>query len=130
MASSSSFGNGPVYPSSFDELFVKFHMIMHSTRDTIIHLYLSQNIEELDCLLCLFTACDPYLESTCPFSQDDYHILTTFLLDPKTWEEDRDLEAIYALEDTNFIALHMEDRGLALGLPLGLYDILLPRGRP
>ena len=56
--------------------------------------------------------------------------MTTFLIDPDTWEEDLDLEAIYALEDTNFIALDVEDRGLALGLPTNLYDILLPRGGP
>ena len=49
--------------------------------------------------------------------------MTRFLLDPKTWEEDQILETIYGLEDTNFIALDVEDRGLALGLPPNLYDI-------
>ena len=130
MASPSSFGNGPtaLYPFAFDEILVNVHRIMEFEWDTIIHLSKSQKIEELEWLLCLFTACDPSLERTCPFWQDDYHRLTTFLLDPKTWKEDRDLEAIYALEDTNFIALDVEDRGLALGLKL--YDILLPRERP
>ena len=36
---------------------------------------------------------------------------------------------MYALEDTDFIALD-EDRGLPLGLPPSLYDILFPRERP
>ena len=112
MASFTSFGNGPttLYLSSFDELLVKFHIVMHSAWDTVIHLSQSQDIEELDWLLRLFTACDSYLESTCPFSQGDYLTLTTFLIDLETWEEDKDFEAIYALEDMDFIALDVEDR--------------------
>ena len=127
----SSFGNGPIalYHLSFDDVLVKLHRIMQSEWDTIIHLSKSQKIEEMDWLLHFFTACDTYLESTCPFCWGDYHKIT-FLLDPKTWEEDGDLEEIYALENIDFIALDVEDKGLALGLPPGLYDILLPRGGP
>ena len=88
-----------------------------------MHLSKSQNIEELNWLLCMFTACDPYMESTCPFRQDDYNRLIAFLLNPATWEEDSDLDDL----DDNFIALDVEDRGFALGLPPGLYAILLPR---
>ena len=90
-------------------------------------------MEDLDWLLCMFTDCDPYMESTCPFRQDDYNRLIAFLLNLATWEEDSDLddlEEFYALEDDNFIALRVEDRGLALGIPPGLYAILLPREGP
>ena len=83
----------------------------------------------MDWLLRLFTICDPYLESTCPFDQGDYLAMITYLVDPNTWEEDVDTEAIYTLEVLDFIALDMEDIGLAIGLPPGLYNILLLRER-
>ena len=100
---------------------------MHFEWDTIAYLSQRQDVDKLDWLLRLFTACDPYLESNCPFDQGDFLTVITYLVDPNTWEEDVDIEAIYALEVLDFIALDMEDRGLALGLPPGLYDILLPR---
>ena len=56
--------------------------------------------------------------------------MITYLVNPDTWEEDVDTEAIYTLEVLDFIALDMKDIGLDLGLPPGLYDILLPRERP
>ena len=85
-----------------------------------------QDVDKLDWLLCLFTACDPYLESTSPFDQGDYLAMITYLVDPDTWEEDVDTEAIYALEVLDFIALDMEDRGLTLGHSPSLYNILFP----
>ena len=130
MASSSSSSIGPMYPSLLDELLIDFHMIMQFQRDTITHLSQRQDIDELDWFLHLFTACKPYLESTCPFDQGDYLAMITYLVDPDTWEEDVDTEAIYALEVLDFISLDVEDRGLVLGLPRGLYDILLPRECP
>ena len=98
--------------------------------DTITHLSQRQDIEELDWLLCMFTACNPYLESTFPFDQGDYLIVTTYLIDSNTWQEDIDLEAIYALEVLDFISIDVDDRGITLGLLPGLSNILLPRERP
>ena len=97
--------------------------------DTITHLSQRQDVDKQDQLLRLFTACDPYLESDYHFDQGDYLRVITYLVDPNTWAEDEDIEAMYALEDDDFIALD-EDRGLSLGLPLVLYDILFPRERP
>ena len=56
--------------------------------------------------------------------------MSTYLVDPNTWEEDVDTEAMYALEVLDFISLDVEDRGLSLGLLPSLYDILLPREHP
>ena len=130
MASSSSSGIKPIYPSLLDELLINFCMIMHFEWDTITYLSQTQDVDELDWLLRLFTTCDPYLESNYPFDWGDYLTVITYLVDLDTWVEDEDTEAIYALEDKDFIALDMVDRGIGLGLPPGLYDILLPRGRP
>ena len=98
--------------------------------DTITYLSQRQDVDELDWLLWLFTACDPYLESDCPFDQSDYLWVITYLVDPDTWAEDEDIEAMYVLDDNAFIALDVEDRGLSLGLPPNLYDILLHQEHP
>ena len=104
-------------------------MLMKFQWDTITHLSQNQDVDELDWLLCLFTAYDPNLESECPFDQGDYLCLITYLVNPNTWAEDEDIDAMYALEDDDFIALD-EDRGIPLGLPPGLYNILFPRECP
>ena len=64
-------GNGStnLHPLSFNEVLVNFYMIMWSEWDTVIHLSKSQNMEDLDWLLSMFTSCDPCKESTCPFRQ-------------------------------------------------------------
>ena len=67
------------------------------------------------------------LTTWCVLQEDEAEIARRKMLEE---EEDVDIEAIYTLEVLEFIALDVEDRGLALGLPLGLYDILLPRECP
>ena len=129
MASSSSSRHDPVNISLLTDLIFQFHMLMHFQCDTIIHLSHTQDVKELDWLLCLFTACDPYLESECQFDQSDYQCYITYLVDPATWVEEEDSDEMYELNDKDFIALD-EDRGFHLGLPPGLYDILFPRERP
>ena len=104
-------------------------MLMHFQWDTIIHLSHTQDVKELDWLLCLFTACDLYLEIECQFDQGDYQCYITYLVDPATWAEDEDSDKMYELNDEDFTALD-EDRGFHLGLPLGLYDTLFPRECP
>ena len=105
-------------------------MIMHFQWDTALHLAHTQDVKELDWLLRLFTACNPYLETDCQFDQGDYHCYITYLVDPATWaENEEDSDDMYELEDEDFIALD-KDRGFHLGLPPGLYDILFLRERP
>ena len=79
---------------------------MHFQWDTILHLAHTQDVKELDWLLCLFTACDPYLETECQLEQGDYHCYITYLVDMAAWAEDEeDSDDIYKLEDEDFIAL-------------------------
>ena len=132
VASSSSFGNDSVNTLLLTELIYQFDVILHHHWDCITQLAHEQDANELDWLLCLFTACDPYSDTECQFDQGDYSSYVTYLLDPATWpeeKEDSSEDELHELEDEDFIALD-EDRGFHLRLPPGLYDILFSRERP
>ena len=132
VASSSSFGNNSVNILLLTELIYQFDMILHHHWDCITQLAHEQDADELDWLLCLFTACDPYSETECQFDQGNYSCYVTYLVDPATWpeeKEDSSEDELHELKDKDFIALD-EDRGFHLRLPPGLYDILFPKERP
>ena len=132
VASSSSFGDNSVNILLLTELIYQFDVILHHHQDCITQLAHEQDADELDWLLRLFTACDPYSENECKFDQGDYSSYVTYLLDPTTWPEEKEdsgEDELHELEDEDFIALD-EDRGFYLRLPPGLYDILFPRERP
>lgn len=99
-----------------------------------------QNVEELEWLIRLLTMTDPYsVEAISPiaqnfhFPQDDYPRMVTFLTslcgcknendisDDDEWTDDT-----HGITEADFIYLDDADRGLALGLEPGLYNILLP----
>ena len=134
-ASSSSDGQNTVNILLLTQLIHEFYDIMHFQWEFITALSQDQDAEELEWLLRLFTACDPYLESECQFAQGDYACYVTYLVDNSTWANDelRDETSseddYFELEDIDFTALD-EDRGFHLGLPPGLYDVLFPRERP
>ena len=107
-------------------------MILHHHWDCITQLAHEQDTNELEWLLRLFTACDPYSETECQIDQGDYSCYVTYLVDPATWaanEEDSSEDELHELEDEDFIALD-DDRGFHLRLPPRLYDILFPMERP
>ena len=84
VVSSSSFGNNSVNILLLTELIYRFDVILHHHWDCITQLAHEQNADELDWLLRLFTACDPYSEIECQFDQRDYSSYVTYLLDPAT----------------------------------------------
>jgi len=109
--------------------------------EMIMDLGCAGNVEEIEWLLRLYFACDPYpveeivpLTQAYPFEQHDFRDLAVFLEDLSRPYEEEDLglcsEACHGFGSEDFIYLDdivvPEDRGLALGLPPGLYDILFP----
>ena len=89
-------------------------------------------------MVCLFTVCKPYpVEGVIPmdcaysFRQRDFGRYVSFLIDPKfeMYEYDGEFylgpDACYGFKDEDFICLD-EDRGLQIGLPPGLWNIMFP----
>ena len=140
MAESSS-SSGSVYDITdmypFDALY--FEPIISWEHDMIEVLRAEGNREELGWLVRLFTVCEPYpvegvipMDCAYPFSQSDYERYVSFLLDPyfDMYEYDGDYyigpDACYGFGDNDFICLDDEDRGISIGLPPGLWNILFP----
>lgn len=129
-----------VGPYPFDPLF--FEPIVSWEHDMVAVLSEEQNWDELEWLVRLFTICEPYpvdglvpMEQAYPFGPDDIDSYVSWLIDPHAdiYEYDDAYyigpEANYGFEDSNFISLDDEDRGLALGLPPGLWAVLFPPPR-
>ena len=122
----------------FDPLF--FEPIMSWEHDMMNVLRAERNREELEWLVRLFTICEPYpvegvvrMECAYPFRQSDYELYVSFLLDPDSemYEYDGEYylgpDACYGFRDEDFICLDDdEDRGIRIGLPPGLWDVLFP----
>ena len=119
----------------FDPLY--FDPIISWEYDMVRSLAAEGNCEELEWLLRLFTACEPYpvegvipLDSAYPFRQADYRDMVTHLIDPQAdiYEYDEEYyvgpDACYGFTDGDFIYLDDEDMGV--GLPPGLRNILFP----
>lgn len=121
----------------FDPLF--FVPIISYETTMIEALAVEHNLEELEWLLRLFTACEPYpvegvlpLDRAYPFRQQAYVDMVAYIIDPFAGLYEYDgayyvgPEACYGFDDSDFIYLDDVDPGLALGLPPGLYRILFP----
>ena len=104
------------------------------------HLYTStseENFEELEWLIRLLTTTDPYpvedvhpIAQIYPFTQVEYTKLVKFLVllcaEVDKSASDDWTDETHGLTDDDFIYVDDEDGGVALGLPTGLYNILLP----
>ncbi|MCO5549194.1 hypothetical protein L7F22_002660 [Adiantum nelumboides] len=96
-----------------------------------------KNLDELEWLIRLLTTSDPYpvkdmhpIAQIYPLAQVDYTRLVRFLV-LLCEEDDEDIEddwtdMSHGMIDNDFIYLDDEDRGLALGLPPNLFNILFP----
>ncbi|MCO5579912.1 hypothetical protein L7F22_033779 [Adiantum nelumboides] len=105
--------------------------------DHIEQLAREKNLDELEWLIRLLTTSDPYpiedmhpIAQIYPLAQVDYTRLVRFLV-LLCEEDDEDIEddwtdMSHGMTDNDFIYLDDEDRGLALGLPPNLYNILFP----
>lgn len=80
---------------------------------------------------------DPYaIEATAPFAQtyplvqNYFPRIVKFFIDIYAWEDEdqsiEDIEENYGLLEEDFIYIDDVDRGIALGLPHGLYNMLFP----
>ena len=118
----------------FDPLF--FDPIISWEYDMVRSLVDEGDGEELEWLLRLFTACEPYpvegvipLDAAYPFRQTHYSDMVSHLMDPQAdiYEYDDEYyigpEACYGFTDGDFICL---DDDWGVGLPLGLRNILFP----
>ncbi|MCO5567076.1 hypothetical protein L7F22_020761 [Adiantum nelumboides] len=105
--------------------------------DHIEQLAREKNLDELEWLIRLLTTSDPYpiedihpIAQIYPLAQVDYTRLVRFLVllcekDDEDIEDDW-IDMSHGMTDNDFIYLDDEDRGLALGLPPNLYNILFP----
>ncbi|MCO5605198.1 hypothetical protein L7F22_059378 [Adiantum nelumboides] len=96
-----------------------------------------KNLDELEWLIRLLTTSDPYpikdmhpIAQIYPLAQVDYTRLVRFLV-LLCEEDDEDIEEdwtdmSHGMTDNDFIYLDDEERGLALGLPPNLFNILFP----
>ena len=135
-------GNDDPYPLASIELFeyfdpLYFDPIISWEYEMVRSLAAEEDYEELEWLLRLFTACEPYpvegvipLDLAYPFQQAHYMDMVVHLIDPQRdiYEYDEEYyigpEACYGFTDEDFIYLDDEDMGV--GLPPGLWNILLP----
>ena len=121
----------------FDPLY--FDPIISWEYDMVRILAAEQDCEELEWLMRLFTACEPYpvegvipLDIAYPFRQAHYMDMVAHLLDPQAdmYEYDGEYyggpDACYGFRDEDFIYLDEEDRGIPIGLPPRLWNMLLP----
>ena len=119
-------------PMFFEPIVSWEHDMVNTLRD-------ERNREELEWLVRLFTICEPYpveglvpMECAYPFRQDEYELYVSFLLDPDSDMYEYDgmyylgHDACYGFRDEDFICLDDEDRGVRIGLPPGLWNILFP----
>ena len=127
----------------FDSSFTLSHVchlcypVLSPEWDHIFTLASEENLEELEWLIRLLTTTDPYpvedvhpLAQIYPFTQVEYTKLVKFLVllcaevDESASEDWTD--ETHGLTDEDFIMFDEEDGGATLGLPMGLYNILLP----
>ena len=98
-----------------------------------------RNREELEWLVRLLTICEPYpveelvpMDQAYPFRSCDIDSYVSFLIDPQAdiYEYEGEYyigpDACYGFRDEDFIYLDDEDRGIPIGLPPGLWNMLLP----
>jgi hypothetical protein len=123
--------------TSFDPM--NFEPIVSWEHDTVEILSDEGNSEELEWLVRLLTICEPYpveglepMNQAYPYSSEDIDEYVSYLLDPQAdiYEYDGRYylgpEACYGFDDDDFVYLDDQDRGVGLGLPPGLYNILFP----
>ncbi|MCO5554583.1 hypothetical protein L7F22_008113 [Adiantum nelumboides] len=114
---------------------VRKHVEIFEQWDHIEQLTREKNLDELEWLIRLLTTSDPYpiedmhpIAQIYPLAQVDYTRLVRFLV-LLCEEDDEDIEddwtdMSHGMTDNDFIYLDDENRGLALGLPPNLYNIL------
>ncbi|MCO5561306.1 hypothetical protein L7F22_014927 [Adiantum nelumboides] len=125
------------YPFSLSQLCRLCYPVISLEWDHIEQLARGKNLDELEWLIRLLTTSDPYpvedmhpIAQIYPLAQVDYTRLVRFLV-LLCEEDDEDIEndwtdMSHGMTDNDFIYLDDEDRGLALGLPPNLYNILFP----
>ncbi|MCO5552299.1 hypothetical protein L7F22_005811 [Adiantum nelumboides] len=125
------------YPFSLSQLYRLCYLVISLEWDHIEQLARKKNLDELEWLIRLLTTSDPYpiedmhpIAQIYPLAQVDYTRLVRFLV-LLCEEDDEDIEddwtdMSHGMTDNDFIYLDDEDRGLALGLPPNLYNILFP----
>ncbi|MCO5593039.1 hypothetical protein L7F22_047044 [Adiantum nelumboides] len=125
------------YPFSLSQLCRLCYPVISLEWDHIEQLAREKNLDELEWLIRLLTTSDPYpvedmhpIAQIYPLAQVDYTRLVRFLV-LLYEEDDEDIEddwtdMSHGMTDNDFIYLDDEDKGLALGLPPNLYNILFP----
>ncbi|MCO5564752.1 hypothetical protein L7F22_018420 [Adiantum nelumboides] len=123
------------YPFSLSQLCRLCYPVISLEWDHIEQLATEKNLDELEWLIRLLTTSDPYpvedmhpIAQIYPLAQVDYTRLVRFLV-LLCEEDDEDIEddwtdMSHGMTDNDFIYLDDEDKGLALGLPPNLYNIL------
>lgn len=127
------------YPFCFDPMYLD--PIVSWEFEMVEILREEGNREELEWLVRMFTVCEPYpvedlepMDQAYPFSSEDIDSYVSWLIDPWTnlYEYDDAYylgpEANYGFDNRDFICLD-DDRGLALGMPPGLWATLFPPPR-
>ncbi|MCO5577514.1 hypothetical protein L7F22_031345 [Adiantum nelumboides] len=123
------------YPFSLSQLCRLCYPVISLEWNHIEQLPREKNLDELEWLICLLTTSDPYpvedmhpIAQIYPLAQVDYTRLVRFLV-LLCEKDDEDIEydwtdMSHGMTDNDFIYLDDEDRGLALGLPPNLFNIL------